>query len=223
MAGVIEHSLTTSTPASSRPTFPDLSTWFSTPGIAQGQGQALTTHTSAPISPSLEGPANPFQRATAPSTTPPSPKAQNSPRERTAESLQNSRPALEALHTFLAKPTSRRLPARRQPIEGGLCSICCVPLDTYGGELDQLSSTKLTSLRRDDPLTVTWCKAQCGLNFHRACIWIWNDSCVRRKIETACFYWYVTHLPFCSSMAPFCFSSLLTHKSRAVNVLATCT
>jgi hypothetical protein len=72
---------------------------------------------------------------------------------------------------------SRRI-VRRRPIEGN-CAICILPLlhDPDEDASDRNSSDDENDGNPEPEVQITWCKAQCGKNYHKSCMDTWIDSC----------------------------------------------
>jgi hypothetical protein len=75
--------------------------------------------------------------------------------------------------------TTRSRPATRRDIEGD-CGICFMPLQMHE---DKISDDEHSSDEGDD---LVWCKAQCGVNYHKTCIDKWTAMCLTQEREPTC-------------------------------------
>lgn len=74
--------------------------------------------------------------------------------------------------------TTRSRPVARRDTEGD-CGICFMPLQMHEDEVSDDHSSN-----EDDALV--WCKAQCGVNYHKTCIDEWTAMCLTQEREPTC-------------------------------------
>lgn len=66
-------------------------------------------------------------------------------------------------------PSREPATVRRRPVDGK-CTICYVPLTSPSGGLDIVRG--LAAIR----VSLTWCRRECGMNFHGTCIDEWKRT-----------------------------------------------